>query len=360
VATTSTLWEANPHTLAKIRIVEEYLKAWFPILAHSRDVTKVNYIDAFSGPGQYTGGEKGSPIVALETALNHKDDLSKTTMNFVFIDKDRERKEHLESLIAGYQPLPEHIHPYCITGTFDAAVTSMLDAADGNQKVLAPTFLFVDPFGISQTPFHVIRRYMANPKCEVMVNLMYQWVNRFKGELPEHLDELFGTVAWREWEQHETPAEREDFLVGLYEQQLRSVAQFVWSFRMVDMKNQTSYYLVFGTNHISGLDKMKSSMWKVSPSGDYSFSDRHAHQMFLFGENPDLGPLRTDLLTTFSRQLVSIADLERNVLVKTNYLSSHLRNRTLAPMERDGLIEVPTPRNRRCTYPDGTRIRFKV
>lgn len=358
MATDTTLWKADPHTLAKIRIVEEYLKAWFPILALSPDTTRVNYVDAFSGPGQYAGGEKGSPIVALETALNHRHDLSGVQMNFIFVDKDPERVEHLRSLLAGYS-LPPHIRHFCVKGTFDAMVSTMLNHAEGTKSTLAPTFLFVDPFGISHTPFHLIRRFMGNPKCEVMVNLMYQWVNRFKGELPDDVDELFGTPAWRDWERYGTPSEREEFLVGLYEQQLRSVAQYVWSFRMIDKKNQTSYYLVFGTNHIAGLDKMKSAMWKVSPSGDYSFSDRHAHQLFLFGENPDLAPLRADLQRFFGGYDATIEEIERFVLTKTNYLSTHLKTKTLAPMEREGLIEVPTPRKRRCTYPPGTRIHFK-
>jgi len=30
------------------------------------------YVDGFSGPGEYTGGEPGSPIIALETARTPK------------------------------------------------------------------------------------------------------------------------------------------------------------------------------------------------------------------------------------------------------------------------------------------------
>lgn len=353
----SVLWEADPHTLAKIRIVEEYLKAWFPILG-SR-VPQVNYIDAFAGPGQYSKGEKGSPIVALETALNHRHNLTGTTVNFYFIDSDPDRIEHLRGLIKRYEPLPSHIKYQCLNETFESVLTTMLDSTEGTQKVLAPSFLFVDPFGISHTPFRIIRRFMENPMCEVLITLMYQFLNRFKREVRGHIiDELFGTTDWRQYERCTTPAEREDFLVGLYERQLRTVAKYLWSFRMVDRKNQTSYYLIFATNHLRGLERMKTAMWKVSPSGDYSFSDRHAHQLFLFGENPDLGPLRIDLQRTFRGREVTIEELEEYVLVNTNYLRSHLKRMTLAPMEREGIIQVTTPRNRRGTYPPGTRIRF--
>ena len=32
----------------------------------------VNYIDGFCGPGRYKGGEPGSPLIALNVALNQK------------------------------------------------------------------------------------------------------------------------------------------------------------------------------------------------------------------------------------------------------------------------------------------------
>jgi len=345
------IWKAEPHTLAKIRIVEEYLKAWFPILGQTPHVTQINYIDAFCGPGEYVGGEKGSPIVALETALNHRLDLSRVRMNFWFNDENPERIAHLHNLLKRYT-LPPHISVNCTVGAFDETVAARLDVVD------EPTFLFLDPFGVSDTPFDVIQRFMRNPRCEVLINWMYQWINRFKDERPHYIDRLFGTTEWRKGDECSSPVEREDFLVAVYESQLKKVASFVWSFRMVDKKNQTSYYLFFGTNHLEGLKRMKHAMWKVSPSGDYSFSDRHAHQLYLFGMNPDLSPLRHALLNRFRGQTVTIEEIERFVLVETNYLSTHIRSKTLKPMEQEGLIQVLTPRKRAFTYPSGTKIRF--
>lgn len=352
------LWAADPHTLAKIEIVREYLKAWFPILALSGDHGRVHYVDAFSGPGEYLGGEKGSPIVALETALNHKLDLSLVELSFTFIDKDADRSKHLESLVAKYT-LPKNIKVHCVEGSFDETVTQALDNLDAANKVIAPTFLFVDPFGLSQTPFSVIRRFMSNPKCEVMVNFMYPFVNRFKSLLEEQVDELYGTQAWRAVAQLENvPSIRESFMLDVYTAQLRTVAKYVWSFRMLDRKNKTSYYLVYATNHIRGLEKMKAAMWKVSPTGDYSFSDRLAHQSLLFGPDADLSPLRDDIIQQFHGRTISIEELNEFVIVGTNYLPSHLKRRTLVPLEREGLIRVITPRKRALTYPDKTRITF--
>ena len=63
-----TIWKAEPHTIAKITILENYLVTWFQILGRSMRDQKLTYIDGFAGPGQYTNYSKGSPIAALTAA----------------------------------------------------------------------------------------------------------------------------------------------------------------------------------------------------------------------------------------------------------------------------------------------------
>lgn len=65
-----TIWELEPHTAAKHAILRRYLSAWLPILSHG-GFQKLAYIDAFSGPGSYVGGEDGSPVIALKAMLEH-------------------------------------------------------------------------------------------------------------------------------------------------------------------------------------------------------------------------------------------------------------------------------------------------
>ena len=64
------IWSAEQHTVAKHRILQEYLSAWMPILSHqsvkvSATRGSIKYIDGFAGPGIYDRGEKGSPVLAL-------------------------------------------------------------------------------------------------------------------------------------------------------------------------------------------------------------------------------------------------------------------------------------------------------
>jgi three-Cys-motif partner protein len=87
-----TVWDIEPHTLAKHQILKNYLQAWFPILG--KYSSRIIYLDGFSGPGRYSKGEPGSPIIALMTALDHKSILWGEIF-FFFIDDRKDRTDNL-------------------------------------------------------------------------------------------------------------------------------------------------------------------------------------------------------------------------------------------------------------------------
>ena len=57
-------WPLEPHTLGKHKVLENYMQAWLPIM--TRWNSRVLFIDAFAGPGEYkVRGERGfsAPIL---------------------------------------------------------------------------------------------------------------------------------------------------------------------------------------------------------------------------------------------------------------------------------------------------------
>ena len=89
----STIWKIEPHTKAKHEILKRYLGAWFPIL--SKWEGRLIYLDGFAGPGIYASGELGSPVIALETAVNHILLPRFKEITFLFIEKDKARAQKL-------------------------------------------------------------------------------------------------------------------------------------------------------------------------------------------------------------------------------------------------------------------------
>ena len=198
--TRKTLWPMDSHTRAKHLVLRAYLDAWLPVLGTWK--RRILFIDGFAGPGEYEGGEDGSPLIALRAFEGHRArGTIKAEVVFIFIEKRPDRVEHLRKRIDAIRPkLKGRKHKISVMqGPFDSTVADGLDYLDEQEKRLAPAFVMIDPFGVSGTPMNLIRRIFQNPKCEVYVSFMYESINRFmkSKEFEQHLDGLFGCDTWR-------------------------------------------------------------------------------------------------------------------------------------------------------------------
>lgn len=368
----ATLWEADPHTKIKHAILREYLNGWLPIMASWNG--RIVFIDGFAGPGKYSDGAPGSPIIALRALLEHrafKTPSQDRRFTFLFIEERADRAETLRQEIALLQtelPFPTTLSYEVTCGTFETEVGALLDELDRNGDHLAPTLAFIDPFGFKGLPMSLVARIAKYRKCECLVTFMYESVNRFLDvddpKIQEHMQALFGSDEARTLAAIADPQERFTRITGLYERRLREAAgfEYVRTFAMINEGNRVEYVLCFGTHSPKGLSVMKAAMWKADPGDGCRFSDRTAGSPFLFEPEPDFGHLERLLRERFREKgFVDIDEVERFVIVDTPFLSTHVRMKTLAPMERaiPPRIEVRRePGKKKCSYPDGTKIRF--
>jgi three-Cys-motif partner protein len=357
------LWKLEPHTRGKHLVLKNYLDAWIPILG--RTSSRILFIDGFAGPGEYEGGEEGSPIIALRALNEHRaKGQILAQILFIFIEKDERRAKHLDNLVDEWKvQLPPNCRIWVVHGVFDETMTQVLDELDARSARLAPCFVMVDPFGVSETPMSVIRRFFRNPKSEVYVSFMYEYINRFKRtpEFEPHLDQLFGCREWRKGIRIRDSEERRQFFCDLYRKQLREAgAKHVVRFDLCQGR-RVIYTVFFGTQHHTGCDRMKRAIWKVAPFGDYAFRAYRLGQLTLELKAADFEPLREALKDEFcGREWVTIEEVHDFVASdRTHYHTGQVRRGALIPMEESHELEVQADtRARRRTYPKGTRLRF--
>lgn len=355
----SVVWPLEPHTKGKHEVLRRYLEAWFPILGFTSG--RILFIDGFAGPGEYAGGEKGSPLIALDALRQHRAKF-KAEVKFVFVEQDADRASHLKGLIEGVRPsLPSKCEAEVLTGTFDETMSGVLDMLDAQRKKLAPAFIMVDPFGVSGTPMTVLERILRGQKAELYVSFMYEAINRFSAapEFEKHLNALFGTPDWRKGLALAGDAKKE-FFYGLYESQLRKAgAKHVLHFDLYE-GNRLIYAIFFATPHWLGSDRMKQAIWRVTP-GDFEFHGTRSTQLTLGLDTVNYRPLQTALQTRFRGKGWTTIDqvVEFVGSDETDFHTGHLRKNALVPMEDQGLIEVdPDTRKKKHTYPADTKLRF--
>lgn len=358
-----TVWDIEEHTKAKHEILRRYLEAWLPIMSKANG--RLIYIDGFSGPGVYTNGEPGSPIIALKAFLEHsyRQEI-KAELIYVFIDEDPKRTAELEKQIEALGPLPTNVKVSVRTGAYEHIFSQVLDSLEQEGKELAPTFAFIDPFGYSQASMRLSGRFLQFSRCEALVYVPIRFIDRFVSldSQDSALTTLFGTEEWKAARALKGDARRR-FLHDLFFQQMKRECglDYVRSFEIVAATPNSGYHLFFGTKHPLGLRRMKEAMWKLDPENGQKFRDSTSEkQQPLFQPEVDTKPLRDAMIERFGDQPVSIQELDNFALIETPYLPSHIRTRTLKPLEKDGrlIIVSAKPDRRRFTYPTGTVIRF--
>ena len=356
-----TVWDIDPHTKAKHFILTRHLGGWFPIL--SKRHGRIVYLDGFAGPGKYRGGEEGSPVIAIRTAITHKFPLADELV-FYFVEARPDRKAHLEQVLADLYPNPPRNISWHVSGAqFADEMRSLLTDLESEGKTLAPTFAFLDPFGFKGMPMEIVARILNYPRCEALITFMASFVNRFaETEInDETLDELFGTPKWRGVSAMPDPEQRRRFLIELYTRQLETRVQgvHVRAFEMVDARNIPIYYLIFATRSQKGMEVMKGAMWAADPTGQYRFSDRTDPDQHTLLEIEDeqawVGPAAKIVHLEFSGTRQTVERVMSFLILQTPYPP---QKKILKRLEQEGKILSVVPRARAGTFPDGCIIQF--
>jgi three-Cys-motif partner protein len=365
------LWDLDDHTRAKHQVLRSYLDAWIPVMGHQAlkvprptgEKPTLLLVDGFAGPGRYTGGEPGSPLILLDALLGRADvdRFADVEWLYLFIEENERRVAHLRNELDQVS-IPSNVHVRIEHGRFEATFGAVLNEIQP-RRVLVPTFAFIDPFGYSAASMSLTGRFLHFPRSEALFFLPLSFIHRFVGRAGQEaaLTALFETEDWREAIALEGD-ERRAFLLNLFERQLERQGQVkhVTSFQLVT-KDGNDYRLVFATGHDRGLELMKRAMWSVDAVAGARYMARtDTGQSVLFQPTVDTDPLLAELLNAFGHQWFSVSDAARVTLLRTPFLhDKHLKRLTLSPAEKAGLIEVQrAPGKRAGSFTDDVRLRF--
>ena len=341
------VWNADPHTIAKIAILKGYLKAWFRILGARRPKEVMLFVDGFAGPGHYLNHEEGSPLAALrvaEAAISEMGaDFIADRIHGAFIESDPQRFEMLCEAVAAFEGKPKlGVTKKCCE--FAEGIRQIRAEVPAPFRGEGPLFVFADPFGGTGIPFGTFAESMQGKTAELPINLDADGIGRiFTAESNNNRDaqlsELFGNECWRESLTAGRDLKKLSVqILDLYKSRLRTLPEvkFVWSFAMRGKTDALNYYLVFATKHPLGMEKMKEAMRAIDKTGSYTFSDAHMEQRELFRED-DAERYADDLFREFEGMSVSFADVHLFALNETPLLSAKTM---LAILEKQGRLQV--------------------
>jgi len=291
----TTIWKAEPHTIAKIALLSTYLKAWFSILGTKppQRNAAILYVDGFAGPGEYTNHSTGSPIAAVEaatSALNtHGANWKAGDIYCAFVELDAARVKNLQGKLSTIKT-HARVHASTYATTFVDGLAAIKAARPRPFSQADPLFVFIDPFGATGAPFTAVADILRSRSSEVLINLDADGIARIfhAGEDANRdvlLAEIFGDTTWQTLLSLDAPFDvlcRQ--ILDLYKRRLRLLPGigYVFAFEMRDKAASLSYFLVFASGHPLGLEKMKEAMRSIDQSGAHTFCDADVGQSLLF------------------------------------------------------------------------------
>ena len=256
-------YSGREQTKAKHFILKYYLQALaFKVLTFS-DIT---YVDGFSGPWETKTEDfsDSSFMIAISVLRDAQRQVLARTgklrkIRCFFSETVPTAFAQLEAAVAPHHHPTEgfEIKTYC--GKFESAV-SEIQLFVGNSFPL----FFIDPTGWGGYPFDQIKPLFARPKCEVLINFMYEFVNRFVHSNDEtivaSLDPILGGPGWRD--RLDPSLKRGAAVEKLFRETLRMAGNFNFVVSTnIDKATaeRTHFFIAYGTKSIDGLKAFREA-----------------------------------------------------------------------------------------------------
>jgi three-Cys-motif partner protein len=223
------------------------------------------FVDCFSGPWRSADEEfaDSSIRIALDRLNYVRVGLAAQgrfpNIRAVFIEKSAKAFIDLQRVL---QQHSGSVKTVAFPGTFQDNIPQILREVGSSFA-----FFFIDPRGWTGFAMDEIRPILLHEPGEVMVNFMYDFVNRFLNfpspANEESLDRLFGTTRWREIREIQ---DRESASIGLYIEQLRETGAFAYvtSTRILKPLHDRAYFhLIYATRSPKGILEFRKVEKKV-------------------------------------------------------------------------------------------------
>lgn len=250
-------YAGREQTRAKHFILRSYLQALaFKVLRHW-DLT---YVDGFSGPWKAETADFSdtSFMIAIEALKDAQATLQEQTgsrrrVRCFFSESDPVAYRQLALAVAPHHNPSAGFEIRTFHGRFEDAVSDISAFVR-----LSFPLVFIDPTGWTGYPFAKIAPLLLRPKCEVLINFMYDFVSRFSGHpepsITTSMAPILGGPDWQD--RLDSSLARGPGVEKLFRETFRAAGSFQ---HVVSTKIDKStadrphFFLAYGTKDRAGL-----------------------------------------------------------------------------------------------------------
>lgn len=283
-------WKDGPapiqqHSVAKHRILQSYLRAYFQTLVSSpsQDVLRLTLVDGFAGGGLYYHTDtneliKGSPFICLNATheaefLINKDRHKPVQLevSYFFIEAERDAYLHLDKM------LRQEGHSQQLGNTIQLRHAKFQDEADDVIQFIKKkspkngrSIFILDQYGYKDVPTEIIQKIFANlPSAEVILTFGVDSFLNFASDkklTKELMDDVGIPHLWQGKTLDEIKKSERDWRYfiqsTLYKNLVaRCGAEYFTPFFIRNKKGHGDYWLIHMSQHHRARDVMTGVHW---------------------------------------------------------------------------------------------------
>jgi three-Cys-motif partner protein len=256
-------YDGREQTKVKHFILKRYLQA---LAFKTLPYFNLAYIDGFSGPWESKSEsfEDSSFMIAIRVLLDaqrrvYEKRNKERRVQCFFSETDSTAFAQLQAAVARFHRPEQGFEVRTFHGKFE-------DAAAEIKTYVGSSFplIFIDPTGWTGYPFDKIKPLLTRGKCEVLINFMYDFINRFAHSEDEtiiaSLNPILGVPGWLNRLDPALP--RGVAVERLFRQTLKDVGQFeyVVSTRIdKPAADRPHFFITYATSHPEGLKTFRQT-----------------------------------------------------------------------------------------------------
>ena len=331
--------EIGPHSLAKHRILREYVQEYIHVLTArpGGDVLRITLVDGFAGGGEYADPRQknvacpGSPLIlmdavrAAEAAVNvSRRKPIKVDARYVFVEQDHAVAEYLGDVLRkrGDHPREDGV-VRLLQGTFDSHLDKIIESIQSRGRARRAIFV-LDQYGYTDVPASTLARIFKElPNAEVFLTLAVGWMTAYltdcqaAGERLGLSPEMVSQVLAAGEALNAGEAVRQPVMLAI--QRLlhdgltaEAGSRFYTPFFIVSRESNRPYWLLHMANNWRAHDVVKTLHWGVEnhfqhygaagltmlgydPQADVEYTDQLGFQFDNAARARTLAALMTDL-----------------------------------------------------------------
>jgi len=260
-------YTGREQTQAKHFILRHYLQALAFKVLRGWDIA---YVDGFSGPWESKTSDFSDTsfmiaIGVLKDAQRIIEQQSgkRRRIKCFFSEKEPKAYSQMVAAVALFNLPNEGFEIRTYNGEF-------VDAVDEIQKFIGSSFplIFIDPTGWTEYPFTKIASLFTPNKCEVIINFMYDHINRFITHPDEKiiasLDPILGGPGWKT--RLDPKLKPGPAVEKLFRETLKAAGNFdhVVSTKIdKSTEERPHFFLAYGTKDRSGLKAFRETEYEA-------------------------------------------------------------------------------------------------